>query len=86
MKRAPWVFFIALLILLGAALGWEVREIGDGSGDWTVISRRVVSPWQTSPKADSLSEAEASRFVRVTRWYCYGLAFKHSQHHQLQRQ
>jgi hypothetical protein len=82
MKRRHWVLcIVALLVLLGAAVGVEVRETSDDRGNWTVVGRRVVLPWQPAPEVATFPEADAQPAARVTRWYCYGLAFKHSQHH-----
>jgi hypothetical protein len=82
MKRRYWIIsIVVLLVLLGATLGLEIREVGDNKGKWTVVGRRVVVPWQPAPEAASLPEADAHPAVRVTRWHCYGLGFKHSQYH-----
>lgn len=82
MKRRYWAVGIAVaLVVLGATLGWEVREVDDGHGNWTVVGRRIVLPWEPTAEVASLPEGAAHPAVRVTRWHCYGLGFEHSQHH-----
>lgn len=82
MKRRYWIFsIVALFVLLGATLGLEKQEVGDGRGNWTVVGRRLVPPWHPAPEAASLPDADAHTAVRVTWWYCYGIGFKHSQYH-----
>lgn len=82
MKCQYWVgCVVAFLVVLGAPLALEIQEIGDDHGNWTAVGRQVVLAWQPMPEVASFSKADLQPSSRVTRWYCYGLGLKHSQHH-----
>lgn len=72
---------LAVLIGLGAIVGRETVEVNDGTGEWDRVSSRFVLPWQPSWAASELPKMDQHAGVRVTRWQCYGLAFRHTQHH-----
>lgn len=75
------VSLLLLLLGLGATIGREIVEADDGTGMWIRISSRFVLPWQAGARASMHPEADRYSALRVTRWYCYGLGFKHTEHH-----
>jgi hypothetical protein len=65
------VCLVAILLVLGAFLRWEVRELQDPqTGGTVVVYRGIMFPWQTG-----VLSGEQGRTVsfHVHRWWCYGL-------------
>jgi len=79
------VFFLLVLLGLGGIIGREIVEADDGTGTWRRISSQFVLPWQASAPASMRPEADQHSAVRVTRWYCYGLGFRHTEHYSSKR-
>jgi hypothetical protein len=66
-----WAILVAV-ILAAIVSTWEVREGRDSAGQWVVLSRRVVLPWQEKQQAvASAQEAEAYTDIRI-RWWTLG--------------
>jgi len=86
-KRRTFIGVLLLVVLfgLGGTIGRENVEADDGTGKWSRISSRFVLPWEPSVPASARPEADQYFAVRVTRWYCYGLGFKLTEHYSRER-
>jgi hypothetical protein len=79
LRRTIRNVILVALVISGALLGWEVVKVDDGSGNWRRIETRFRFAWEPVISASERTDLQTYAGVSITRWYCYGLSFAHSE-------
>ena len=71
---------IPILVVLGAGLGWEVREGVRRTGQTVTLKNGIIFPWGDHPSANDLPERKEYASLTIRRWYAYGCYRSSSSH------
>jgi hypothetical protein len=69
-----------VLVLLGAGLGWEVREGVTKTGQTETLKNGIIFPWADHPRAGDLAERNEYVSLTIRRWFAYGCYRSSSSH------